>query len=220
VIRVAVADDSYLIREAVREILAPVDEVDVVAVCEDADALWEAIERDHPDVVLADVRMPPSGGDEGIRVANRLRTTHPDVGVVVLSQYADPHYGLDLVHDGAERRAYLLKERVHDRRELLAAIEVVAHGGSMIDPQVVRQLIDADRSPLAALSPREREVLAEMASGKSNGAIAESLVLTKRAVEKHVGAVFLKLGLHDEEVVSRRVAAVLLYLAERRTPDQ
>jgi DNA-binding NarL/FixJ family response regulator len=220
VIRVAVADDSYLIREAVREILAPVDEVDVVAVCEDADALWEAIERDHPDVVLADVRMPPSGADEGIRVANRLRTTHPDVGVVVLSQYADPHYGLDLVHDGAERRAYLLKERVHDRRELLAAIEVVAHGGSMIDPQVVRQLIDADRSPLAALSPREREVLAEMASGKSNGAIAESLVLTKRAVEKHVGAVFLKLGLHDEEVVSRRVAAVLLYLAERRTPDQ
>jgi DNA-binding NarL/FixJ family response regulator len=220
VIRVAVADDSYLIREAVREILAPVDEVDVVAVCEDADALWEAIERDHPDVVLADVRMPPSGGDEGIRVANRLRTTHPDVGVVVLSQYADPHYGLDLVHDGAERRAYLLKERVHDRRELLAAIEVVAHGGSMIDPQVVRQLIDADRSPLAALSPREREVLAEMASGKSNGAIAESLVLTKRAVEKHVGAIFLKLGLHDEEVVSRRVAAVLLYLAERRTPDQ
>jgi DNA-binding NarL/FixJ family response regulator len=220
VIRVAVADDSYLIREAVREILAPVDEVDVVAVCEDADALWEAIERDRPDVVLADVRMPPSGADEGIRLANRLRKTHPEVGVVVLSQYADPHYGLDLVHDGAERRAYLLKERVHDRRALLAAIEVVAHGGSMIDPQVVRQLIDADHSPLAALSPREREVLAEMASGKSNGAIAESLVLTKRAVEKHVGAIFLKLGLHDEEVVSRRVAAVLLYLAERRTPEQ
>jgi DNA-binding NarL/FixJ family response regulator len=219
VIRVAAADDSYLIREAVREILTRLDDVELVAVCEDGETLWDAIEREHPDVVLADMRMPPSGDHEGIRIAKRLRLAHPDIGVVVLTQYADPFYGLELVQDSAERRAYLLKERIHDRSELHAAIRVVAGGGFVIDPSVVRALLDGGRdSVLAALTPREREVLAEMATGKSNSAIADELVLTKRAVEKHVGSVFHKLDLVDEELVSRRVTAVLLYLREARRP--
>jgi len=165
--------------------------------------------------------MPPSGDDEGIRVARRLRETDPGIGVVVLSHYAEPRYGIELFADGAEGRAYLLKDRVADGRQLHAAIEVVARGGSMIDPAMVRMLLDSEErqrdSPLAALTPREREVLAAMASGKSNAAIAEELVLTKRAVEKHVGAIFLKLGLPSEDVISRRVAAVLLYLSVERS---
>ena len=158
--------------------------------------------------------MPPSGDDEGIRVAQRLRETDPEIGVVVLSHYAEPRYGRDLFAAGAEGRAYLLKDRVNDGRQLQAAIEVVARGGSMIDPEMVRLLLESEErehnSPLTELTPREREVLAAMAAGKSNAAIAEELVLTKRAVEKHVGAIFLKLGLPSEDVVSRRVAAVLL----------
>jgi DNA-binding NarL/FixJ family response regulator len=167
--------------------------------------------------VITDVRMPPSGDDEGIRIAHRLRRTHPEVGVVVLSQYSDARYGLGLLEHGAEGRAYLLKERVADPAELRAAIDVVARGGSLIDPEMVHALMSAagrGDSPLAQLTARESEVLAEMAQGKSNAAIAETLVLSKRAVEKHVGAIFLRLGLTDEEVVSRRVAAVLLYLGE------
>jgi DNA-binding NarL/FixJ family response regulator len=168
-------------------------------------------------VVITDVRMPPSGDDEGIRVAQRLRETDPKIGVVVLSHYADPRYGRELFAGGAEGRAYLLKDRVNDGRELRAAIEVVARGGSMIDPEIVRLLLESEArrqdSPLKDLTPREREVLGAMASGKSNAAIAEELVLTKRAVEKHVGAIFLKLGLPGEDVVSRRVSAVLLYRA-------
>jgi DNA-binding NarL/FixJ family response regulator len=218
-LRVALADDSFLMREAVGEVLARESGLEVVATCEDGDALLEAVEDARPDVVVTDVRMPPSGDDEGIRVAQRLREQHPDIGVVVLSQYADAHYGLDLLAGGAEGRAYLLKDRVHDGNELHAAIEVVARGGSMIDPAVLRMLLDSEErrhdSPLGELTRREREVLAAMASGKSNAAIADELVLTKRAVEKHVGAIFHKLGLPDEDLVSRRVAAVLLYLADR-----
>jgi DNA-binding NarL/FixJ family response regulator len=218
-LRVALADDSFLMREAVGQILARESGLDVVATCEDGDALLEAVEAERPDVVVTDVRMPPSGDDEGIRVAQRLREQHPEIGVVVLSQYADPHYGLDLLAGGAEGRAYLLKDRVHDGNELHAAIEVVARGGSMIDPAVLRMLLDSEErrhdSRLGELTRREREVLAAMASGKSNAAIADELVLTKRAVEKHVGAIFHKLGLPDEDLVSRRVAAVLLYLADR-----
>jgi DNA-binding NarL/FixJ family response regulator len=220
-IRVVLADDSYLIREALNEVLAPLDAVDLVGSYSDGDSLTAAIEADPPDVVIADIRMPPSGDDEGIRVAQRLRETHPDIGVVVLSQYAGARYALALLQGGAEGRGYMLKERVHDRAELLAAIEVVAQGGTTIDPSLVQELLAADRqrhtSPLDDLTPREREVLAEMAEGRSNASIAESLVLTKRAVEKHVGAIFQKLCLEDDGVVSRRVTAVLLYLAEADT---
>jgi DNA-binding NarL/FixJ family response regulator len=216
-IRIALADDSFLMREAIQQVLARLAGVEVVAVCDHGDRLLEAVERELPAVVITDVRMPPSGDDEGIRVARRLRDLHPEIGVVVLSQYAEPRYGLGLLEGGAEGRAYLLKERIHDPAELLAAIEVVARGGSLIDPHMVALLMgtgDHGRSVLAQLTGREREVLALMARGKSNAAIAESLVLTKRAVEKHVGAIFLRLSLKDEEVVSRRVAAVLMYLAE------
>jgi DNA-binding NarL/FixJ family response regulator len=217
-LRVVFADDSYLIREALQEVLAPIEGVDLVASFADGDALLAAIEADPPDVVIADIRMPPSGDDEGIRVARRLRETHPDMGVVVLSQYSGAAYALALLEGGAEGRGYLLKERVHDRGELMAAIETVAQGGTTIDPSLVQELLAADRqrhaSPLDDLTPREREVLAEMAEGRSNASIADSLVLTKRAVEKHVGAIFQKLCLEDDGVVSRRVTAVLLYLAE------
>ena len=217
-IRVLLADDSYLIREALQEVLGPLDAVDLIGSYADGDALLSAIDAEPPDVVILDIRMPPSGDDEGIRVARRLRESHPDVGVVVLSQYAGARYALALLEGGAEGRGYLLKERVHDRSELLAAIEVVAQGGTTIDPSLVQELLAADRqrhaSPLDELTPREREVLAEMAEGRSNASIAESLVLTKRAVEKHVGAIFQKLCLEDDGIVSRRVTAVLLFLAE------
>jgi DNA-binding NarL/FixJ family response regulator len=219
-LRVALADDSFLIREAIRQVLAGVDELELVAVCADGDELRAAVAHDSVDVVLTDVRMPPGGDDEGIRIATGLRESHPAVGVVVLSQYAEPRYGLELLAGGAEGRAYLLKDRIHDRDELRSAIEVVARGGSLIDPSMVRLLLDDEErrraSSLASLTPRERQVLAEMASGKSNAAIAHSLVLTKRAVEKHVGSIFLKLGLEGEDVVSRRVAAVLEFLADER----
>ncbi len=221
-IRVAIADDSYLIREALGEVLAPAENVVVVAVAADGDALLAAVGSERPDVVITDIRMPPSGDDEGILIARRLRDTHPDVGVIVLSQYAGPAYALALLEDGAEGRGYMLKERVHDRSELLAAIHVVSQGGTTIDPTLIDELIAVDRhpvpSPLAELTAREREVIGEMAQGKSNAAIAESLVLTKRAVEKHVGAIFQKLSLEDDEVVSRRVTAVLMYLAEAGSP--
>jgi DNA-binding NarL/FixJ family response regulator len=216
-IRVAVADDSFLMREAMRQVLARLPEIEVVGICDHGDRLLELVDRENPGVVITDVRMPPSGDDEGIRIAHRLRRTHPAVGVVVLSQYSDARYGLGLLEQGAEGRAYLLKERVADPAELRAAIDVVARGGSLIDPEMVHALMSAagrGDSPLAQLTARESEVLAQMAQGKSNAAIAETLVLSKRAVEKHVGAIFLRLGLTDEEVVSRRVAAVLLYLGE------
>jgi DNA-binding NarL/FixJ family response regulator len=217
-IRVLLADDSYLIREALHEVLALIEGVNLVASFGDGDALLAAVDAERPDVVITDIRMPPSGDDEGIRVARRLRETHPEVGVIVLSQYAGAAYALALLEGGAEGRGYLLKERIHDRGELHSAIEVVSQGGTTIDPSLVQELLAADRqrhaSPLDELTPREREVLAEMAQGRSNASIAESLVLTKRAVEKHVGAIFQKLCLEDDGVVSRRVTAVLLYLAE------
>jgi DNA-binding NarL/FixJ family response regulator len=207
-------------REAVHQVVAQQGDVEIVAHCADGASLLEEVARTKPDVVITDVRMPPSGDDEGIRVARRLRETDPHIGVVVLSHYAEPRYGAELFADGAEGRAYLLKERIHDARELESAIEVVSRGGSMIDPEMVRLLLETEQhqqdSPLANVTPRELEVLAAMAAGKSNAAIAEELVLTKRAVEKHVGAIFLKLGLPSEEVVSRRVAAVLLYLSVER----
>jgi DNA-binding NarL/FixJ family response regulator len=189
----------------------------VARACADRDSLLRAIEEDEPDVVLTDIRMPPTGTDEGIQVARELRTTHPEIGVVVLSQFADPEYVLALLESGSGGRAYLLKERVNDPRELAAAINAVASGGSAVDSKVIEVLVQAHAndaaSPLRDLTPREREVLAELAQGKSNGAIAESLVLTKRAVEKHINAIFMKLNLAAPDDVSRRVKAALVYLA-------
>ena len=217
-VRVVVAEDSYLVREALRQLLEPDPEIEVVTVAEDAGALVAAIEREEPDVVLTDIEMPPFDGGEGIHVAARLRDSHPAIGVVILSQYADPEFAIELLESGSAGRAYLLKERVGNRAELTAAIHAVATGGSVIDPKIVDALIAerarADGSPLSTLTAREREVLAEVAAGKSNNAIASSLVLTKRAVEKHINAIFLKLGLRDSEDVSRLVKATLIFLAE------
>ena len=217
-IRVVLADDSYLVREALTHVLEDVAGIDVVAACGDLDSLERAIEDDAPDVVVTDIRMPPSETDEGLRVAARLQHSHPGIGVVVLSQYADPSYGLALLDSGSERRAYLLKERVRHRGQLVSAIETVAQGGAMIDAKVVEALMSArrrvDGSPLAGLTPRELEILAYVAQGYSNQGIADELVLTKRAVEKHINAIFLKLGLNETMDVSRRVKAALIYLAE------
>jgi DNA-binding NarL/FixJ family response regulator len=217
-IRVALADDTLIVREGIEQLLDSQPDVEVVAACGDLRSLSEAVESTTPDVVLTDIRMPPSNTDEGIQIAHQLRESHPNVGVVVLSQFADPSYALALFDSGSDRRAYLLKERVHDRGELMAAIKAVMDGGSVVDPKIVEGLVaaraQAERSPLSELTPREHEVLAEIAQGKSNTAIAESLVLTKRAVEKHINSIFLKLNLSEAEDVSKRVKATLMFLAQ------
>jgi DNA-binding NarL/FixJ family response regulator len=217
-ISVALADDSYLVREALEHVLAAADGVEVVASCGDRDSLLRAIDAERPDVVVTDIRMPPSDSDEGLQVAAALRATHPEVGVVVLSQFAEPRYGLALLETGSEGRAYLLKERIQHRDQLVSAIEAVAQGGSVIDAKVVEALVDAqrraERSPLAELTARELEILSFVARGHDNQAIADDLVLTKRAVEKHINAIFLKLGLTYAADVSRRVKAALIYLTE------
>jgi DNA-binding NarL/FixJ family response regulator len=217
-IRVVVAEDSLILREGLQRLLDSSPSVEVVAAHGDLDALLNAVEQDRPDVVLTDIRMPPSNTDEGIRLATRLRRRFPSTGVIVLSQYAEPSYVLALLEHGSDRRGYLMKERIHDRGQLISAIDTVARGGSVIDPKIVELLVDTkarmEQSPLAELTPREREVLAEMAEGKSNAAIAESLVLSKRAVEKHVNAIFMKLGLAASENVSKRVKATLIFLAD------
>jgi DNA-binding NarL/FixJ family response regulator len=219
-IRVALADDSYLMRQALAAVLAREDSIELVASCSDAGSLLAAVKAEHPAVVITDIRMPPSGDDEGIRVAAELRRTHPEIGVVVLSQYAEPRYGLELLAEGSDGRAYLLKERVGDRHQLLAAISAVAGGGSYIDPKIVEALVAARSraadSPLSELTPRELEVLALIAEGKSNTAIGEQLFLSKRAVEKHVGAILSKLSLPETEDVSRRVMATLIYLSDHQ----
>jgi DNA-binding NarL/FixJ family response regulator len=216
-IRVVIADDSLIAREGIQQILATEPDLDVVATCGDVDELLDALDADHPDVVITDIRMPPTQTDEGIRVATQLRRTHPELGVVVLSQYEEPSYALALLESGSDGRGYLLKERVHDRTQLRAAIDAVAQGGTVIDPKLVDALVTGktqpERSPLADLTPREREVLSEIAQGKSNTAIAESLVLTKRAVEKHINSIFLKLDLAFADDVSKRVKATLVYLS-------
>jgi DNA-binding NarL/FixJ family response regulator len=213
-----VADDSLLVREGLERILAASPAVELVATCPDFDSLNRAIGEQAPDLVLTDIRMPPSHTDEGIRVATALRLSHPEMGVIVLSQYSEPSYVLNLLESGSDRRGYLLKERLHDRRELVSAIDTVARGGSVIDPKVVEVLVAAKaragQSPLSDLTPREREVLGEIAQGKSNLAIADSLMLTKRGVEKHINSIFMKLGLSTSPDVSKRVTAALLFLAE------
>jgi DNA-binding NarL/FixJ family response regulator len=218
IVRVALADDSYLVREALAQVLDGVGGVDVVAMCADRDSLLRAIEDERPDVVVTDIRMPPGNTDEGLQIASYLRETHPEIAIVVLSQYSEPRYALALLEHGSDGRAYLLKEHVSRRGQLVAAIEAVARGDSVIDAKVVEALIAArtraQRSRLSELTPRETEILAFVARGHSNQAIADELVLTKRAVEKHINAIFLKLGLSQAEDVSRRVKAALIYLAE------
>jgi DNA-binding NarL/FixJ family response regulator len=217
-VAIVLADDSLIAREGIGQILAAEPEMRVVASCGDLPSLLAAVDTERPDVVVTDIRMPPAFSDEGIRVAAVLRETHPGIGVVVLSNYAEPAYALALLESGSEGRAYLLKERVHDRAQLVAAIESVAAGGSMLDSKIVEPLVAAklrvERSPLVELTGREREVLAEIAKGKSNAAIADTLILTKRAVEKHINSIFLKLNLSYAEDVSKRVKATLLFLAD------
>jgi DNA-binding NarL/FixJ family response regulator len=217
-IRLVIAEDHYLVREGVRRLLESRPDLEVAAVCGDLDALLAAVKEEKPDVVVTDIRMPPSNLDEGIRAAEQLRETDPDVGVVVLSQYANPTYALALLESGSARRSYLLKERVQDLEQLVSAIHTVAEGGSVIDPKVVDALVAdnarGDESRLNQLTPRERDVLREMAMGKSNAAIGESLFLAERSVEKVIHSIFLKLGLTWETSVHKRVKAVILYLSE------
>jgi len=217
-IRLVLAEDNYLLREGVSRLIESRPELELLAACDDYDSLVEAIETHRPDVVLTDIRMPPTGTNEGIRAAEHLRRTLPEAGVVVLSQYADPQYALQFLEHGSQGRGYLLKERVSDIDQLLAAIQEVARGGSVIDPSVIDALVAArsrSPSPMRDLTVREAEVLSEMAQGKNNAAIATALVLSDRAVEKHINSLFSKLGLSEERDVSRRVKAVLLFLADR-----
>lgn len=217
-IRLVLAEDHYLVREGVRRLLETRPEFEVVAVCGDLGSLLAAVDAERPDVVVTDIRMPPGGTDEGIQAAERLRETNPEIGVVVLSQYANPTYVLALLEGGSGRRAYLLKERVNDLEQLAAAIRAVAEGGSVIDAKVVEALVAekarGEESPLSQLTPRERDVLREMAEGKNNAAIATALFLTERSVQKVIHSIFLKLGLTWETAVHKRVKAVILYLAE------
>jgi len=217
-LRIVLAEDNYLVREGVKRLLETTDEVDLVAVCEDYDSTVKALEVEKPDVLVTDIRMPPTGTDEGIKVAERFREMNADGGVVVLSQFAEPGYALALFEKGSQGRAYLLKERVSDLDQLIHAIESVANGGSVIDPKIVEVLVAAKSnqvaSPLAHLTPREREILSEMATGKNNAAIAATLFLTERAVEKHINSIFSKLALSEEKDAHKRVKAVLLFLSE------
>lgn len=210
-----VAEDSLLVREGLSKVLELDDDIEVVALVEDLPGLLEAVERCEPDVVVTDIRMPPTGTDEGIRAAADLRRTHPGIGVVVLSQYVEPSYAMELLDGGSERRAYLLKERVSDPDQLVSAVHQVAAGGSVVDPMVVEVLVrdrTRDRSPLERLTVREREVLEQIAQGRNNAGVASALVLSERAVEKHINSLFSKLGLTEQPEVHRRVSAVLLYL--------
>ncbi len=218
-IRVVLAEDDYLVREGVARLIATEDDLELVATCADYTSLLETVDAEHPDVLVTDIRMPPTGTDEGIRAANELHTRNPDVGVVVLSQFSEPSYALAFLEHGSRGRAYLLKERVSDIKQLADAIRETAEGGSVIDPIVVDALVAArsraQNSPLRLLTPRETEILAEMATGKNNAAVAAALVLSERAVEKHINSIFSKLGLSQELDVHRRVKAVLLFLSDR-----
>jgi len=223
-VRIVFAEDNYLVREGTASLLAGVDEIDLVAAVEDLPGLLAAVEEVAPEAVLTDIRMPPTNTMEGIDAARRIRAEHPGVGVVVLSQYAEEEYAYELLKDGAAGLGYLLKERVADVDELVRALTEVARGGSVLDPKVVEALVARKdrmaRSPLAQLTEREREVLSEMAQGKNNAAIAASLFLTERAVEKHINSLFHKLGLTEETEGHRRVLAVLAFLREEGLPDE
>jgi len=215
-VRVVLAEDNALLRQGVEKLIAQQDGMDLVGTADDLPGLLALVEEVEPAVVVTDIRMPPTGTDEGIQAAAHLRVHRPDIGVVVLSQYANPEYALALLSDGSARRAYLLKESIAGVDELVTAIRTVAEGGSVVDPAVVDALVGASTprrpSDLDRLTSRETETLAQMAQGKNNAAIAASLFLSERAVEKHTNAIFSKLGLTEEEDVNRRVKAVLIYL--------
>jgi DNA-binding NarL/FixJ family response regulator len=221
-IRVALAEDNVLLREGLSRLVAAHDDLDLVGVAGDLPELLAVVGQQVPDVVVTDIRMPPSGTDEGIQAAAWIREHHPAVGVVVLSQFTAPAYAVALLEHGSAGRAYLLKERVGGADELARAIRAVAQGGSVIDPLVVDELVrvrgQERQSGLSSLTPRESEILAEMAQGKSNSAIAATLFVTERAVEKHTNSIFMKLGLSEEKDVNRRVKAVLVFLSQRQ-PD-
>jgi DNA-binding NarL/FixJ family response regulator len=218
VLRVVIAEDSLLMREGIVSVLALNDEIELAASCGNYDELLAAVEEHAPDVVITDIRMPPTQTDEGIRAANEIRANDPDVGVVVLSQYVEPDYAMRLFEGGSDGRAYLLKERLGDIEELAVAIKRVAEGGSVVDPKVVDALIetrtDATPTVLDRLTEREGEVLAEIAMGGTNAAVGEALFISPRSVEKHVNSIFMKLDLSHETDTNRRVRAVLLYLAD------
>jgi DNA-binding NarL/FixJ family response regulator len=220
-VRIVVAEDNLLVREGIIRLLSSSPDLEVVASGEDYDAVAAAVEEQEPDVVLTDIRMPPTSTDEGIRLARELHHSHPNIGVVVVSQYSEPDQILGVFEDGSDRRAYLLKERIHDRSVLVSAIRAVAAGGSWVDPKIVDVLVfvrsGGASTRLDELTPREREVLAEIARGRSNAVIADDLFLTKRSIEKHVNSIFLKLGLGDADDVSKRVKAALIFLTETRT---
>jgi DNA-binding NarL/FixJ family response regulator len=217
-LRVALADDHYLVREGIRAALEDSGEIVVVAVADSPGPLEEAVERLRPDVVVTDIRMPPEHRTEGIELAHRLRARYRDLGVVVLSQYAEAAYALDLLGEGSAGLAYLLKERVGDPVQLQRAVREVAGGGSVIDPDVVATLVGhGTRRPasgLGRLTDRELEVLEQMAQGRTNAGIAAQLHLSASSVEKYSSAIFAKLALTDEPQVHRRVAAVLTYLRD------
>ena len=216
-LRLILGEDSFLAREGIMRALESVEGIEIVAVCDDLDSLRAAILESDVDVVLTDIRMPPTNTDEGIQLAGELRSTHPNVGVVVLSQHADPLYAIALFDEGSSRRAYLVKDRVTEPSELARVLREVADGGSAVDPTVVERLLDLQRRrgnrQLDLLTPRELEILGLIAEGRSNSAIAESLVITKRAVERHINAIFSKLDLGAPDDINRRVKAALLYLA-------
>ena len=214
-LRLVVADDNFLVREGLSALLAEVEEIEVVAMATDTASLMRSVAETSPDAVLTDIRMPPTYTNEGIEAAKRIRAEHPGVGVVVLSQYVEEDYAFELLVDGVTGLGYLLKERVSDVDELVRALHEVSRGGSVLDPKVVEALVarkGAGDGPLPSLTEREREVLQEMATGRNNATIATTLFMSERAVEKHIGAVFQKLGLVDEHVTNRRVMAVLAYL--------
>lgn len=222
-LRLVLADDNYLVREGTRSLLEDTGYLDIVATAGDARQLLAAVERIQPDVVITDIRMPPTHTVEGIEAAQRIRHTAPDTGVVVLSQYADGGYALELFKDGTDGLAYLLKERIGDLDELLNAISAVAGGGSAIDPKIVEALVGsrdrARRSPVQFLTARELDVLQQMAQGKSNAGVSEALFISESAVEKHVSSIFLKLGVTEQPQISRRVAAVLTFLGTDSRAD-
>lgn len=218
VLRVVIADDSYLIREGLRQLLSMAPQLVVQRLCVDAPSLLAAVDEDPPDVVITDIRMPPTQTDEGMQIAKTLRHTHPKVGVVVLSQHESARYAAELLNSGATGRGYLFKDRIHDLDQLVSTITAVAAGECRIDARLVDELVARQRShqhsPLQDLTPRQHQVMTDIAKGKSNLAIARELSLTLRAVEKHVSEIFGRLGLASDESISRRVQATLLYLAK------
>jgi DNA-binding NarL/FixJ family response regulator len=222
-VRVGIADDHLLVREAVRQMLEDATDIELVAVCSDADAMRAAVREHDLDVAVVGIRMRPDMTDDGIRLATELRRTHPGTGVVVLSDYCDPAHALALLDAGSDGRAYLLKDRLYDRTQIADTVRRVAQGGSVIDPKVIEVFVQSDSGPAVArldsLSPREEEILAHMADGESNAGIASSLGLTKRAVEKHINGMFAKLQLPVDPHISRRVRAVLMFLADARSRE-